>query len=282
MSGVVETMEQSHNQTASEISVQAIAPTISEHVQPSESHPHPEPTPSPDQFQKSSDPLFWGPGMWKFLHAMAANYPESPAPQFKASCRQFFFSLRHLLPCEKCRGHFNALLAKRPPDTDSSERLQEWVMWMHNEVNMRIKPHLPPWTIQQIKETYKSDSYVPTVNQPLPPNPQQQQHQFKEDVQIIPKENLLGLKSLQRTKQTLRDRINFTLRKRVSPNNNRRPVNFFQVSKVAQRSRKSVLMTPRHRQQHLKHNQSTPKTTKQSSGNPSAETAEEKDCGCKK
>lgn len=250
--------------------------------------------------QKSSDPAFWGPGMWKFLHSMAANYPESPPPQFKASSRQFFFSLRHLLPCEKCRGHFNTLLSKRAPDTDSAERLQEWVMWLHNEVNLRIKPHLQPWTMQQIKETYKSDSYVPqVVSQPLHQHTPTVQQVSNDTSTVLPKEVLSGMTSTPRVKQTLRDRVQVTLRKRFSPVNHRRSaVNFFQVSKMASRSRKSIIQQPRKQQQQQQHQhqlqqqkqqlqvqkpqQIKLKLTKPSSGTPVPESAEEKDCGCKK
>lgn len=241
-------------------------------------------------FQKSSDPAFWGPGMWRFLHSMAANYPESPSPQFKSSSRQFFFSLRHLLPCEKCRGHFNTLISKRPPDTDSAERLQEWVMWLHNEVNLRIKPHLQPWTMQKIKETYKSDSYVQQVishtsrqqQQHPPSSPQLATKEEFSTSSILPKEILSGINSSPRVKQTLRDRVNVTLGKRFSLANHRRlPVNFFQVSKVTSRNRKSTIQRLR-KQQHHQQQQIKTKLSKPLSGTPVPESTEEKDCGCKK
>jgi hypothetical protein len=108
--------------------------------------------------ENSTDPKLWGPALWKFLHSMAANYPQKPNPQYRASSRQFFYSLRHLLPCEMCRTHYSALLSKRQPQTESAHALQEWVLWMHNEVNRRIKPDNQMWNIGQVKEMYKPDA----------------------------------------------------------------------------------------------------------------------------
>jgi len=85
---------------------------------------------------------------------MAANYPADPNPQYRASSRQFFYSLRHMLPCEVCRVHYSALIAKRQPQTDSAQALQEWVLWLHNEVNQRVKPGQPEWTLDQLRKTY--------------------------------------------------------------------------------------------------------------------------------
>jgi FAD-linked sulfhydryl oxidase len=108
--------------------------------------------------ENSADPKVWGPALWKFLHSMAANYPQKPNPQYRASSRQFFYSLRHLLPCETCRVHYSALLSRRQPQTESAHALQEWVLWLHNEVNRRIKPDKPTWTMEQVKATYKPDA----------------------------------------------------------------------------------------------------------------------------
>lgn len=104
----------------------------------------------------SSDPKIWGPVLWKFLHIMAYNYPENPNPQTKASSRQFFYSLRHLLPCETCRVHYSDLLSTRQPETDSSDSLQEWLLWLHNEVAARTNSDAKPWTIIKLNEWLKN------------------------------------------------------------------------------------------------------------------------------
>ena len=100
-----------------------------------------------------SNPNVWGPVLWKFLHIMAFNYPENPNPQTKASSRQFFYSLRHLLPCETCRIHYNELISKRQPETDSAKLIQEWVLWLHNEVSARTNPNAQPWSMSQLNKS---------------------------------------------------------------------------------------------------------------------------------
>ncbi len=100
-----------------------------------------------------SNPNIWGPVLWKFLHIMAFNYPENPNPQTKASSRQFFYSLRHLLPCETCRIHYNELISKRQPESDSAKSIQEWVLWLHNEVSARTNPNAQPWSIAQLNKS---------------------------------------------------------------------------------------------------------------------------------
>jgi len=104
--------------------------------------------------EKSSDPKLWGPALWKFLHLMAASYPETPDIQYKASSRQFFYSLRHLLPCETCRSHYTQLLSIKQPQTDSARDMQEWVLWLHNEVNARVNPSAHPWTMDNVYKVY--------------------------------------------------------------------------------------------------------------------------------
>lgn len=103
--------------------------------------------------QKNADPRKWGSCLWEFLHTMAKNYPDNPDPQHKASARQFIFSLRHLLPCITCRQNYAIHLAKRQPNVDSSHKLQEWILWLHNEVNAKVNG-AEPWTMEQIESRY--------------------------------------------------------------------------------------------------------------------------------
>jgi hypothetical protein len=102
---------------------------------------------------QSAKPKFWGPALWQFLHSMAANYPESPNAQYKASCRQFFYSLRYLLPCSLCRQHYSTFLAKKPPQVDNTNSIKEWVLWLHNEVNAQLGKK-ETWTMETVDKTY--------------------------------------------------------------------------------------------------------------------------------
>eukprot|EP00667_Euglena_gracilis_P033583 EG_transcript_55273 len=57
-----------------------------------------------------------GRAAWKVLHATALKYPEGPTPMDKQMALQFVQSFAHLYPCEKCRLHFQQLVAQHPPD----------------------------------------------------------------------------------------------------------------------------------------------------------------------
>ena len=103
--------------------------------------------------QQNADPKTWGPALWIFLHNMAANYPDSPSPQHQASCRQFIFALRYLLPCKVCRDHFNSLLASRQPSIGSATELQDWVLWLHNKVNEKLEKNTT-WDAAKLQQTY--------------------------------------------------------------------------------------------------------------------------------
>lgn len=122
---------------------------------------------SEDTEHSSANPNHWGPPLWKFLHAMAKNYPQDPSPQCKASCRQFFYALRHLLPCDVCQSHYSSFLSQRQPQTGSSLALQEWVLWLHNEVSQRVHPERQSWTLDQLEASLNqqtaADATVATV-----------------------------------------------------------------------------------------------------------------------
>lgn len=118
---------------------------------------------------KNSDPKIWGPSLWKFMHLMADAYPETPNDAHAESAKQFFISLRYLLPCEKCRTHYSSLLDVRPPETQTGQKLQEWVLWLHNEINNRVSKS-KPWTLAEVKKkTNPTPLMIPKVQQKPPP-----------------------------------------------------------------------------------------------------------------
>ena len=109
-----------------------------------------------------TNPKTWGPSLWKFLHSMSVNYPENPSNQIQASARQYFYSLRHLLPCSVCQKHYNQYISRRQPQVRSSTELQEWVLWLHNEISHDVSGK-PAWTMQQMKDTYPVGSESMTL-----------------------------------------------------------------------------------------------------------------------
>lgn len=87
----------------------------------------------------------WGPGAWKFLHEITFYYPEDPSVEQQTHALNLFNSLRVLLPCEECRTHYDLDLKSFPPDTKSKTTLSQWLIDLHNRVNIRLgKPIVNP------------------------------------------------------------------------------------------------------------------------------------------
>lgn len=85
-------------------------------------------------------PHVWGPHGWKFMHAVALAYPESPSVEEKKAAFQFFTSLEYLLPCESCKQNYKKELQMFPlqPALESKQALNEWLTALHNSVNTRL------------------------------------------------------------------------------------------------------------------------------------------------
>lgn len=89
-----------------------------------------------------ADARYWGPGMWKFLHSMASEYPITPTENDKNWYKMFLNSLPWVLPCKKCREHTleyykdHALV-----DIDLSNRTSfiSYVSNFHTYINAAIK-----------------------------------------------------------------------------------------------------------------------------------------------
>ena len=79
-------------------------------------------------------PDVWGRSAWSFLHASTFSYPENPTPEQCTSALQFYENLGNMLPCPRCRGHYNSNIRRNPPKVQSREDLSRWLVDIHNEV----------------------------------------------------------------------------------------------------------------------------------------------------
>jgi hypothetical protein len=99
------------------------------------------------------DPNFWGPAMWTTLHNITFNYPENPTDEQKMQHKQFFMSLKNVLPCETCREHYGKNIEKIfPIDAALKNRdtFSRWLVDLHNSVNRRLnKPVIPYETVKE-------------------------------------------------------------------------------------------------------------------------------------
>lgn len=99
------------------------------------------------------NPNIWGPPLWNTLHMITFNFPEQPTDLERSQYRDFFFSLRYVLPCENCRQHYAKAVEKTYP-IDSAlqnrDTLTRWLVDLHNVVNKRLgKPIVSYESVKQ-------------------------------------------------------------------------------------------------------------------------------------
>ena len=89
-------------------------------------------------------PKIWGPGLWKFIHMAALNYPHRPSPGQKQHYRNFFESLTCVLPCGACRKHYGRMVGGRGPLRLTRARLESraalfaYTVRLHHAVGARL------------------------------------------------------------------------------------------------------------------------------------------------
>jgi len=106
----------------------------------------------------------WGPPAWTFLHTVTYNYPENPTEDDKRNFYNFFMSLQHVLPCEKCKEHYKQNIQKYDLNNSlgSRQELVKWLIDLHNDVNRDNGK--PVWSYSDVfnkyQRMYQSDSLI--------------------------------------------------------------------------------------------------------------------------
>ena len=91
--------------------------------------------------------VFWGPGLWTFLHSVTFNYPTKIDPKNKEHqerkkyTKELFENLQYTLPCKYCRESFKEFLKKEPIERNLVGRgkLTRWLYRVHNLVNNKLR-----------------------------------------------------------------------------------------------------------------------------------------------
>lgn len=99
----------------------------------------------------------WGPSAWRFLHAITFAFPDNPSESEKEAAVALFESLRHLIPCGECCGHYCSELARDPvqPHVYSRSSLSKWLVALHNKVNARLGK--PAYAYEDAAREYTSE-----------------------------------------------------------------------------------------------------------------------------
>jgi len=83
----------------------------------------------------------WGPPTWHMLHCIGFNYPVTPSPEQKHEYRDFILSLKHVLPCGKCRKNLVKNFKHLPledKDLASRETFSRYIYELHEVVNRML------------------------------------------------------------------------------------------------------------------------------------------------
>jgi len=84
------------------------------------------------------NPEIWGPFGWFFFDSICLAYPKNPTQNEKQQYKNFFYAVPYILPCTKCRNHFNQFITKYPLNDNilkSKNNLIRWILSAHNNVN---------------------------------------------------------------------------------------------------------------------------------------------------
>jgi hypothetical protein len=99
----------------------------------------------------------WGPGMWHYLHTMSFNYPVNPTCHNKEQYRSFVLSLRHVLPCGKCRKNLCKNFKKLPlkmKHMESRDTFSKYIYDLHELVNKMLNKK-SGLSYKEVRERYE-------------------------------------------------------------------------------------------------------------------------------
>lgn len=83
----------------------------------------------------------WGPSLWHSLHTISFNYPIKPTKEQKQEYKDFFISLKNVLPCRFCRDNYKMNLKKYPINSKilkNRETLSRWLYNLHEYINTNL------------------------------------------------------------------------------------------------------------------------------------------------
>ena len=122
-----------------------------------------------------SRPSVWGTPTWKFLYCVVQSYPRCPSLQEREEYAVFFHSLQWILPCRKCRSHYQQWLTLCPvvPFLRNRTCLQKWLLWLDNYIRQRLEKPL----IENMKQEYFGRDTTPLLKEmPMHSNKSKKKH----------------------------------------------------------------------------------------------------------
>ncbi len=90
-------------------------------------------------------PYLWGPNFWSSMFNFAAVYPESADSKMIESTKDYFTSLKNLLPCESCRHSYQTFITQSDTNINDSSNfssrngLINFIYNLRNKVNNKLE-----------------------------------------------------------------------------------------------------------------------------------------------
>tara|TARA_E500000178_G_C17024135_1_gene757083 strand:+ start:787 stop:1230 length:444 start_codon:yes stop_codon:yes gene_type:complete len=96
----------------------------------------------------------WGEYLWHTIHFVSLGYPNNPSSNDKKYYKDFYINLKNVLPCQECSEHYAENLKKYNIDKflDTREKLFEWTILIHNEVNRMLGKS--EWSVKEAYNYY--------------------------------------------------------------------------------------------------------------------------------
>ena len=99
----------------------------------------------------------WGPPMWHSLHTISFNYPVNPSKKTKERYRNFILSLKHVLPCGKCRKNLETNFKQLPlkmKHMKSRDTFSRYIYDLHELINTMLNKK-SGLTYDAVRERYE-------------------------------------------------------------------------------------------------------------------------------
>lgn len=98
----------------------------------------------------------WGPHLWYSIHFIALGFPNEASSIDKKNYKNYYINLPNVIPCEECAKHFTNSLNNYSIDNylDSKEKLFEWTIILHNEVNKMLGKK--EWSLEKATKHYNN------------------------------------------------------------------------------------------------------------------------------
>lgn len=86
----------------------------------------------------------WGPVFWETLHCVSAGYPLEPTDNDKINYKNFYISVKNILPCKYCRDSYEQFITIEKETLiddsvfESRHNLMFWIYKLHERVNLKL------------------------------------------------------------------------------------------------------------------------------------------------